>query len=414
MHIRDIRERRAAQVAEMRGLLAAAETEKRALKPEEQQRFDELRAEIESGEAAEARVAFLEDAERRMVAKPAQDASQRDLAGLEGRVSLLDVLRAQMEGRALTGAALEFNQETERRTGRRAQGAFIPMRLFETRAASTTTTAGDVVGVDHRADQYITPLRAALMARRLGVRVLSGLRGDVSIPKTATGMSVGWVAEDAALSASNLVPAAVTLSPKHVGGLTELSRQLIQQSSPDIEQLVRDDFAFAVAKAIDSGLILGGGTNQPVGVIATTGIQTANLSTLSWANVHAFLQKLDLENAVAAHILASTKTKAKFATTLKDETGAGGFLLDGNSIAGVPAHFLNQVPEKAGSPNTGRVLAGDFSQVLLGIWSEADVLVNPYSETAYTKGNVLVRIMSTCDVAVRHPKAFVLADDVTL
>ena len=40
----------------------------------------------------------------------------------------------------------------------------------------------------------------------------------------------------------------VSLSPKHAGGVTELSRQLIMQSSPDVEQLVRDEFAYAIAK----------------------------------------------------------------------------------------------------------------------------------------------------------------------
>ena len=49
---------------------------------------------------------------------------------------------------------------------------------------------------DYRPDQYIEPFRNSLLARRLGVRVLSGLSGNVSIPKHGTGMTVGWVALD--------------------------------------------------------------------------------------------------------------------------------------------------------------------------------------------------------------------------
>lgn len=414
MNLRDIREARAASVAEMRTILNAAETEKRSLTQPEQARFDALKASVVESEAAESRAQFLEDAERRMQGTPA-DRQGRDARTLEQRVNVLDVLRAQMAGQALEGAAAEFHQETERRTGRKAQGIYVPMSILETRAASTTATAPEIVPTDHRPDQYIEPLRNALMARRLGVRVLSGLSGNVSIPKHGSGLTVGWVAEDAALSASNMTFDSVTLAPKHAGGLTELSRQLIQQSSPDVEQLVRDDFAYAVAKAIDSALIKGGGTNEPVGVLGTSGVQTANLATLSWANVHTLLQKLDLENAAAANIVASTKVKAKVATTLKVSNDAGaGFLLDGDRIAGVPSYFLNQVPEKTGTPNTGRLIAGDWSQVLLGIWSEVDLLVNPYAETPYTKGNVYVRIMSTVDVAVRHPKAFVFAEDIAI
>ena len=93
----------------------------------------------------------------------------------------------------------------------------------------------------------------ALLARKLGVRVLSGLHGNVSIPKHGTGLSVGWVAENSAVSDSSMSPDSVTLSPKHCGGVTELSRQLIMQGSPDVEQLVRDA----------SGKVLAPGGSQP-------------------------------------------------------------------------------------------------------------------------------------------------------
>lgn len=109
------------------------------------------------------------------------------------------------------------------------------------------------------------------------------------------------------------------------------------------------------------------------------------------------------------------KVKAKVAGTLKVSGDAGaGFIYQDGRIADLPAYFSNQVPEKAGSPATGRLIAGDWSQVLLGIWSEIDLLVNPYESTAFTKGNVQVRAMSTVDVAVRHPNAFVVADDLTI
>ena len=80
-----------------------------------------------------------------------------------------------------SGAALEYARETEIRTGRKAQGVFVPMAALEQRAIMTTSTAPEIVGTDHRADLYIQPFRNALMARRLGVRVLSGLTGNVSI-----------------------------------------------------------------------------------------------------------------------------------------------------------------------------------------------------------------------------------------
>lgn len=401
MKLNDLREARALKIAEMRALADAKE-----LTAEQKTAFDRLKAEVVALEADEARAQFLEDAERRAVPV------DKPRAAMERQVNLVEVIRAQVEGRALNGAAAEYAQEAERRTGRKAQGVFVPLAALEQRVG-TTSSAGDLVPTDHRADQYIEPFRNSLLARRLGVRVLSGLTGNVSIPKAGTGTTVGWVAENAALSPSDMTFSEVTLSPKHAGGMSEMSRQLIMQSSPDIEALVRSDLSAMLAQAIDSALIEGGGSNQPKGVLKTVGIQTANLATLNWANVLGMVQKADLSNAPVANWLGSTKVKAKLAGTLK-ASGIAGYLLEGGRMADLPAYFSNQVPEKTGTPNTGRLILGDWSQVLLGIWSELDLLVNPFAETAYSKGNVLVRAMSTVDIALRHPESFVVAEDVAL
>ena len=84
-------------------------------------------------------------------------------------------------------------------------------------------------------------------------------------------------------------------------------------------------------------------------------------------------------------------------------------------MAGIQSYSTNQVPNNATpDPDAGIAILGDWSQVLLGIWSEIDILVNPYAQPAYGRGGVLVRAMSTVDVALRHPQAFVVASDIAL
>lgn len=414
MNLNSIREQRAGKVGDMRALVAKAEAEKRNLTAEEQGQFDVLKTAVSALESQEARAQFLAEAERRMHGQPV-DGEQRDRNKLEGRVSLLRMLQAQTEQRALTGAEAEFHVEAERRTGRKAQGFFLPMAALETRV-NTTASGNDLVPTDHRGDQFIGPLRNALLARRLGVRVLSGLSGNITIPKQATSTSVGWVAENGAVSDTGITTDPVTMTPKHCGGVTEMSRQLIMQSSPDIEQLLRDDLAYQLAKAIDSALIVGGGANEPTGVLSTAGIGTANLATLSWANVLGMVKTLEEANTLSASTawLGSPAVKTKLASTLK-ANGIAGYLLEGGRMAEVPAYFSNQVPINAvPNPDTLRLILGDWSQVLLGIWSEVDILVNPFDSTAYARGGVLVRAMSTVDIAVRHPTAIVHAADIAL
>lgn len=404
MQLHEIREAKAAKVSEARSLLASTPT----LTPEGQTKFDALKAEIVNLEGQEGRASFVEDMERRSLVAPVD----KSYNSLENSVSIMEVIRAQMEGRALSGAAAEYQTETERRTGRKAEGAFVPMAALEKRV-STTGSAAQIATNDNRPDQYIDAMRNSLLARRLGVRVLSGLQGSLTIPKYGTGTTVGWVAENTALSSSDMTFSSVALTPKHAGGMTELSRQLIQQSSPDIEQLVRDDLSFMLAQAIDSALIIGGGTNQPVGILSTAGIQTSSLATLSWAGIVAMLQKLELVNATPNAWLMGVNPKAKL-MSMVDSTGLPANFLNNGQMTNIPAYSTNQLVDKIGAPNKGRVLLGDFSQVLLGIWSELDVLVNPYDSVAYARGGVMVRAMSTVGLAVRNPAAFVLADDVTI
>ncbi len=410
MSVKNIREQKAAKTAEARAMLSKAEGESRSLSADESTTFDKLRGEIESLESQEARQQFLEDAERRTSGTVIAGNGERSIADLERRVSVLRIVQAGMEGRALDGAEAEYNREMERRNGRKAEGVYMPMSALEARV-NLTSTASELVGTDHRADQYIEGLRDNLVARRLGVRVLSGLRGNVSIPKHGTSVTSGWVAENSALTASDMTFDNVSLAPKHVGALSEMSRQLIQQSDPSIERLLRDDLSYQIAKAIDTALIVGGGLNEPDGITTTLAAANGTLAGPTWAQVLEIIKDVEAANALGAHgWLMGPTAKAKLRGALKVTGDAGaGFLLENGQMGGYNVTTSNAVPGGAG---TSGVIFGDWSQAILGIWSELDLLVNPYESTAYARGGVMIRAMATVDAAIRHAESFVWADDV--
>ncbi|WP_242107206.1 phage major capsid protein [Luteimonas aquatica] len=411
--LQTIREQRTTKVLEARQLLSSAESAKRELTAEEQTKFNEIRSEITKLEESEARQQFLDDAERRQTGTVVDAGCDHGLDELEKRVSLQRVLQAGLEGKVLSGAEAEYNAEMERRNGRKAQGAFIPMRAIEKRV-NTAASGANLIGTDHRGDQYIEPLRAALLARRLGVRVLSGLRGNVSIPKAGNSVTTGWVADNGSLTAADMTFGNASLAPKHVGALSEMSRTLIQQSDPSIETLLQEDMSFNLAKAIDRALIVGGGTNEPDGVTATLATANATLATPTWAQVLEIIKDVETANALGAHSwLLSPAAKAKLAGTLKVTGDAGaGFLYENGQVGGFAANVTTQVPAGGTPASETSAIFGDWSQVLLGLWSELDILVNPYDSTAYARGGVMVRAMATCDIAIRHAEAFQWADDV--
>lgn len=408
MKLHEIRQKKAAKVAEARNILTVAETEKRSLNAAEQAAFDAIKTEVTNLEGHEARAQFVEEAERRTAGEPV-DASR---ASLEARVSVVDAINAQIENRALTGALAEFNAE-QKRQGVQARGVLVPQSLFnETRAAQTTTTAAGIVPEDFRPEEFVGLLRNSMVVQSLGARVLPNLRGDVTIPRQATTSTAQWLAEGDALTDSGMTFDSIGLKPKHVGAITELSRQLLQQSNPSIEALVRDDFIQVVSLAVDKALIHGDGVKQPEGLLtAATG--TGTLATLSWATVLTVLQGLALKNITPNAWLTHPKVATILRKTLR-EAGLPGYLLDNGQLAGVPVAVTNQLAEKAGSPATGRMILGDFSEMIVGTWGSVDILTNQFAEGPYSRGAVQVRILTTMDMVPRREDAFTVIDDIAL
>lgn len=402
MNLHQLREQRSAAVTSMKNLVDAATAAGRDLSAEETQKFDTLKTEERALSAQVERAEYMADVERRAAGTPVSGAPSADFDRLAGSVSVTKVIRAQMEGRSLDGAEAEYAREAERRSGRKAEGAFVPFNSLEKRA-NTTATAPELVGTDHRADQYIGPLREALLARSLGIRVLSGLRGNVAIPKFGTGLETGWVTEGGAVPDAEMTFDQVTLTPKHVGGKTEMSRQLIQQSAPGIEQLVREDLSFLIAKQIDAAIINGSGlAGQPLGILNTVGIQTVADVPATWAEVLAMLEMLDDVEISNGRWLTTAAIRTALAAAEKVAGSGSGFLYDNGAMAGLSMAASKSVP-------AGKLILGDFSQVMLGVWSEVDILVNPFAEPAYSRGGIQVRAMATVDTAVRHPEGFVVA-----
>ena len=400
MNLTELLEKRSSTVSQMKALADAAAKAQRDLTEEESTQFETLKNEERSIQKQIDRVEYLRSLERAAPADHVGDSHNKDFEKLKRSVSVQNIIQAQIAGRSLSGAELEYNKEAEKRSGKKAQGAFIPFDALETRATNNTTSASDLVAANHRPQDYIGALRSSNIVRQMGVRTLTGLSGDVVIPKYGTGLSLGWVGEEEAVPESNMTFDSITLTPKHTGGKTEMSRQLIQQSSPDIESLIREDLSFLVAQNIDKAIIAGTGVKDPLGILNTLGVLTGAIPD-TWQEVLALIQLIEDQNITNLKWLGTSTTKTTLAG-IEKSTGTGQFLYQNGQVAELPFNVSANMP-------ANKLILGDFSQVLLGVWSEIDILVNPYAEPAYSRGGVQVRAMATCDVAVRHPKAFLVA-----
>lgn len=398
------------KLAELRAKVADLETRLRASHEAGGDGFDAIETELRTAREELRRAEVIANIERREAGTSLNS----------GDVQLDAELRRFSIRAAIAGAAgldvdwgreRELQSELAKRAGRPANGIYLPGEAFEVRALTAGGDGAALVPTDQRPDLYISALKANTIVRRLGATVLSGLTGNVDIPKETGNPAIGWVAENAALSSGEATFGSVAMAPKHAGALTEWSRNMLMQSSPDVETLLRSMLARDLGLAIDKAAIQGGGTNEPVGVLATAGIQTQAYATSILATAAAMIEKADIANVDAARAFLSTANVKKQAMLAADSTGQP--LGMAAVFHGERAEFSNQVPTTLNpSANKHGLIYGDWSQLLIGIWSEIDVLVNPFESTAYSKGNVSIRAMATVDCAVRHPAAFVSATGV--
>jgi len=367
--------------------------------------FKTAQGELRGVEAELERAKAIETAERREAGQPIHGDRQLDRE-IRTRFSVTRALAGAAGLSVDWGFEREMQGELAKRAGKPAEGLYIPAEVFERRTL-TTTTAAELVATDHRPELYVSALVASSVVRSMGATVLNGLTGNVSIPRETDSPAIGWVAENAALSSDDANFDAVTLSPKHAGAISEWSRNMLQQSSPDVEQLLRNMLARNLALAIDLAAIQGGGTDEPDGVLANGGIQTQTYATSIFHTAAEMIAKADIANvATNGRGFLSTNTVKKIAMKAQDTQKLPVGLA--TIFHGERTAFGNQVPTNLGAgTNEHGLIYGDWAELLIGIWSEIDVLVNPFESTAYSKGNVSIRAMATVDCALRHPAAFV-------
>jgi HK97 family phage major capsid protein len=303
------------------------------------------------------------------------------------------------------GLELEISKDMQQVMGCRSKGIMVPFEALALRAVTYGGSGSNLVATDHMSGSFIDVLRNRSVVMGLNPTVLRDLVGNVDIPRKTAGATAYWIAGDNAdsITESDLTLDTVSLTPKVVGGAVTFSHKMIVQSSPDIEQMVRQDLADLIASEIDLKSIAGSGSsNQPLGILSQTGIGS---TTYTNGTDPDFADIVGLETTIATAnadqgTLAYLTTPA-IAGTLKTSdvgTDTGQFVWSKGMMNDLAAH-------KTGNMSAGYVLLGDFAQLLVGFWGGIEIDADPYGSN-FLKGSVTVRVLADVDIGVRHPGAF--------
>tara|TARA_B110000259_G_scaffold181567_1_gene223840 strand:- start:2928 stop:4898 length:1971 start_codon:yes stop_codon:yes gene_type:complete len=323
------------------------------------------------------------------------------------------------------GYEREISDEIAHRSGKEARGFYLPGNISwgqRDQSAGTDSAGGFLVGTDHLADQFIEALQARLTITSLGARVMQGLKGDVAIPKlSASVTNAAFVAEGSAPSEGAATFSQITMSPKTLAAYVDVSRKLIQQSDPSVEQILRNDIINTFARKIDAVAIQGGGSNQPTGIIGNSSTNVVAMGTngaaLTYAKVVELIKSVEEDNAMMteANFLTNPKVIAAMRTIGKQANGVEGNFIIGadGTVLGSNVASSTLVPSNlAKGTGTGLsgLLYGDFSQIMLGFWSGVDVVVDQSSLS--TSGGTRLAFFQDLDVALRYPESFSVIKDI--
>ena len=346
------------------------------------------------------------------------------------RYSLINMVRAIASNDfSNAGFERECSKAIEQQSGTRAKGFYIPSNL-EVRTpyvTSTATAAGNLVGTNLDASNFVDALRAQLKIMELGATVLSGNVGNLDVPRQSGLSSSYWVSEGSAITESNATFDKISLTPKTVGALSSWTRIQELQATPDLENLVRNDLTNVLAQAIDSACIAGtGSSNQPTGILNTSGVNSVvggtNGATITYDHLADLIAAVSQDNADAGRtgFLTNNQVLTKL---LKTKDSDGNYLLGpGSMVAGSPAtlwgrrcEISQQIPSNltkgSASGTCSAVIYGNWADLIVAQWgSPLDILVNPYG-SAFNAGNVEIRAMSSLDIGVRHPESFGIMKD---
>lgn len=313
------------------------------------------------------------------------------------------------------GFEREVSEAAVKATGRAARGFLIPFDILRAGMAEmkrdqlvgTSTAGGNLVATNLLASSFIELLRNKSILQKAGAMTLSGLVGNIAIPRKTTAATVYWVAENAAPTEGSVAFDQVTMSPKSVGAFIDYGRKLMLQSSPDIESLIRSDLAEGIALEIDRvGFYGSGSSNQPLGLHDTSGVNTKDFAAAAptWAEIVNLETQVNTANAADLGVMkyiTNAAGQGNLKTTAKS-TNAALFLMEDGQCNGYDVLMSNQVA-------SGDHWFGVWSQLMFGFWSGLDLLVDPYTGSA--AGTVRVVAHQDCDIGVRQPTAFTRGND---
>lgn len=365
---------RIAEIKEqMRAILDEAETQKRALTEDEQKAFNALKTEKELIQMKEER--------RSLETEPEQTRTIPTKAVFSQAV--YDVV---------------YHRSLEDYNGVVTEDGIKVVERGLT--VTDTNTVADIVPVT--IGEIIEPLEKGLIINKLGIKMQSGLVGELVFP-TLQAIEASIAGENATIGDSKLEIGKIKATPKRVSISVPVSKRAINQTNYSLQDVVLKQISLGCARLLNKWLLSG---TQLEGASAGPFVKDA---AVTYADSLSFADVVTLETTVMAEGVDVTDGTAAYVCTpavygvLKStpiESGSPKMILEDGKINGYPALVSSYM-------DAGSIGFGVFTYSAIGQFGDIDLVIDPYTQA---KNNIVNFVLnSDYDIVVARTEAFAVA-----
>ncbi len=382
-------------------------------------RMDELAAEIATLgtqiEAREQREAVLAAT---AAPAPTGDGERKEINAAVRAADFGRAFASLHDGKELKGAIGEINAEGQRHSkeGGGSNVLSYPTAWLGRAGGADDFQAGSGDGsgfVPTEVPAFIQALMAPTVMETAGVTVLNGLVGTVQFPRESVAASATAEGEVDADAGSGLEIDQWQMSPKRYSSNTKYSKQLLLQSPLAAEQIIGDALRRGMNRKLNTDMFTGAAGGASItGLFNYTGInEPITTDSTDYEAIAAALRKSILANhgdVTTAKMILSPTSDELFGSAA-NVTGVDALIRDGR-IKGMEFMATPYVAD-ATADIRGRVVAGNFDNILMGNYGSLDFVIDPF--TSAGTAQIIIHLNRWVDMLVQNPDGFAFNEHVS-
>lgn len=294
---------------------------------------------------------------------------------MKKRFNLLKAINDQVNNRSFdeeTLAVIDAGKREFEASNLNITGSIV-LPTNETRTVAVTANTAehdDIIEVDMQS--ILMPNYANTVMAQAGAKVITGAKGDIKYP-IMDKSSCSWLNELEEASSGDPTFSSVTLTPKRISCVIEISKQLLAQtSSQGVQDAIMSDIRRAFEDKVEASILgsFSGDTKQPAGIFSDSATTLTD-----WASMCDFEATVEESNTTGEKVyICSPKAKAKLRAM--DKGGKHTELVyENGGVDGTRVLVSSNVPEK-------KLVYGNFSNYVIVQWGGYEIVVDTFTSAA--------------------------------